>query len=94
MLRRIICKSICIITRDDAESVCGSTQLCTGVHYGVEGAIHAASDLFNNNDYGVLMMDAHNVSSSLNRISMIWSSCVLWPRASRFVCKTFGEGPF
>ena len=68
-LRRVICKSICLITRDDAESVCGSVQLCAGVRCGVEGAIHAASDLFNNNDYSALTMDAHNEFNSRNRIS-------------------------
>ena len=27
---------------------------------GVEGAIHAVFDMFNSNDYGVLVMDAQN----------------------------------
>ena len=40
--------------------MCGSVQLCAGVRCDVEGAIHAASNLFNTDDYGVLMMDAHN----------------------------------
>lgn len=60
-----------------------------GVRCGVEGAIHAVSDLFNSNDYGVLTMDATNAFKSINRISLIWNIFVLWPRASRFIFNTY-----
>ena len=53
--------------------MCGSVQLCAGVRCDVEGAIHAASNLFNTDDYGVLMMDAHNAFNSINRISLSWN---------------------
>ena len=88
-LRRVICESICLITRDDPEFVCGSVQLCAGVHSGVEGAIHSASDLFNNDDFGGWTMDAQSAFNSINRISLIWNICVLWPRASIFVFNTY-----
>ena len=45
-LRRIIGKVICLITCGDAESICGTSQLCAGLKCGIEGAIHVANDLF------------------------------------------------
>uniref|UniRef100_A0A1X7TNZ6 Reverse transcriptase domain-containing protein n=1 Tax=Amphimedon queenslandica TaxID=400682 RepID=A0A1X7TNZ6_AMPQE len=88
-LRRVIGKSICLVTRDDAESVCGSVQLCAGVRCGIEGAIHSVSDLFHSNDYGSLTMDTSNAFNSINRISLIWNIRILWPRASRFIFNTY-----
>ena len=85
-LRRVIGKSICLVTRDDAESICGSVQLCAGVRCGIEGAIHSVSDLFHSNDYGILTMDASNAFNSINRISLIWN---IRPRASRFIFNTY-----
>ena len=57
-LHCIISKTICLITQDDAEQVCGSSQLCGGVKCGTKGAIHTARELFQSNDYGLLVMDA------------------------------------
>ncbi len=60
-LRRIVGKVICLVTRLDAEKVCGATQLCAGVVAGIEGAVHALSELFDdfgNDGWGVLMIDA------------------------------------
>ena len=31
VLRRVICKSACLVTCEDAEAVCGSAQLCAGM---------------------------------------------------------------
>ena len=58
---------------------------------GVEGAIHAVSDFFaeNDNDFGVLMLDARNAFSSINRIVILWNVRILWPRASRFIFNTY-----
>ncbi len=50
MLRRVVAKVICLVTRLDAEEVCGATQLCAGVGAGIEGAVHAISELFE--DFG------------------------------------------
>ena len=54
-LRRILSKVICFITRSDAEEVCGSSQLCAGVQCSIEGAIHSVRDMFNSNDWGLLL---------------------------------------
>ena len=93
-LRRILSKVVCLITRTDAEEVCGSSQLCAGVPCSIEGAIHSARDMFNSHDWGLLMVDARNAFNSLNRSSLLWNIMILWPRASRFVFNTYkGHSP-
>uniref|UniRef100_A0A1X7SXQ2 Reverse transcriptase domain-containing protein n=1 Tax=Amphimedon queenslandica TaxID=400682 RepID=A0A1X7SXQ2_AMPQE len=93
-LRRILSKVVCLITRTDAEEVCGSSQLCAGVQCSIEGAIHSARDMFNSHDWGLLMVDARNAFNSLNRSSLLWNIRILWPRASRFVFNTYkGHSP-
>ena len=86
-LRCILSKVVCLITRTDAEEVCGSSQLCAGVPCSIEGAIHSARDMFNSHDWGLLMVDARNAFNSLNRSSLLWNIMILWPRASRFVLR-------
>ena len=88
-LRRIISKTICLLTRDDVEFACGSHQLCAGLQCGIEGAVHAACDLFESNDWGMLMVDASNAFNSINRITLLWNVRILWPRASRFLFNTY-----
>ena len=84
-LRRIIGKAICLIAREDIESACGTNQLCASLKYGIEGAIHAADDLFDSNDYGLLVIDAKNAFNTINRSALLWNIRILWPRASRFI---------
>ena len=83
-LCRIIWKAICMATRLDIEAVCGSDQLCAGLKLGIEGAVHAMSDLYDANidsidGKGVLLVDASNAFNSLNRIAMLLHAHVLWP---------------
>lgn len=63
--------------------------MCAGLQSGIEGAIHAAKDLFANNDMGMLVIDAKNAFNSINRMSLLWNVHVLWPRASRFIFNTY-----
>ena len=59
-LRRIISKTVCLLTQDNAECKLGSSQLCAGLKCGTEEAIHAANDLFQANYVGMLVLDAKN----------------------------------
>jgi hypothetical protein len=90
-LRRTIGKSVCLLTRNDVEDVCGTNQLCAGLKCGIEGAIHATNDLFQDGDVGMLIMDAHNAFNSINRLSLLWNVRILWPRASRHVFNTYRD---
>ena len=44
-LRHDIGKAVCYATRVDVELTCGSDQLCGGIRSGIEGAIHAITNL-------------------------------------------------
>ncbi len=89
-LRRIISKSTCLVTKQDATTACGTQQLCAGLKCGIEGAIHTASDLFHTHegDWGILMVDAKNAFNSINRLSLLWNRRILWPRASMYLFNT------
>jgi len=68
VVRRIIGKSILTIIRSDIQEAAGSLQLCAGQECGIEAAIHAMSEVFQDDDTeGVLMADATNAFNSLNR---------------------------
>ena len=45
-LRRIIGKTVCLATKGDIEGLCGVSQLCAGTAAGIEGAVHAINELF------------------------------------------------
>ena len=57
-LCHIICKTVRLVFRDDVESLCDVSQLCAGLKCGIESAIHAANDLLQDSDVGMLVMDA------------------------------------
>ena len=88
-LRHILGKTVCLLSRDDVESVCDISQLCGGLKCGIESAIHTVNDLFHDNDVGMLVMDASNAFNSINWLSLLWNVRVLWPRASRFIYNTY-----
>ena len=76
-LRRIFGKVVCLLTREDTETVCEVSQLCAGLKCGIEGAIHAASGSFISNVCGMLISDPGNAFNSINKISLLWNVCVL-----------------
>ena len=90
-LRRILGKTVALVTRPDLEEVCGVDQLCSGLGSGLEGAIHAVRELFDeqcNLGWGLLLVDATNAFNSVNRISALWNARVLWPCCSRYIYLT------
>ena len=77
-LRRIVGKAVCSATRLDLAVHCGTNQLCGGIRSGIEGAVHAITDLFEEHrslpsGWGVLLVDASNAFNSLNRAALFWN---------------------
>ena len=90
-LRRLIGKAVGMVTRYDVEEVYGIDELCAGMRAGIEGAVHAINDLFDehsNDGWGVLLVDAANAFNSINRLALLWNARVLCPRCSCFLFNT------
>ena len=90
----MIGKAVCMATRSYIEDVGGADQLCAGLKMGIEGAVHAMSDLLDANinsvdGWGVLLVDVSNAFSSINRTAMLLHAHVLWPRCSRFLFNSY-----
>ena len=91
-LRRITCKSVAEFTKIDLEETCSTDHLAYGLKAGVEGAIHALSDFFDDNKEdgcGMLLMDASSAFNWLNRDTVLWNARILWPRCSKFPFNTY-----
>ena len=91
-LRRLMCKLAVNLTRSDVENLVGVDQLAAGVESGIEGAIHAMSEMFEDtkdSGFGLLLMDAQNAFNSLNRKAALLNIRKLWPRCSTFIFNTY-----
>ena len=76
-LRRVMAKAVMMVAGGDVREVCGSDQLCSGLEAGIEAAIHALCDLFDEHKgtgWGVLLVDASNAFNSLNRKAALWNA--------------------
>ena len=79
-LRRIMGKAILNVIGAEIQAVAGSSQLCARQRSGCEAAVHAMTELFNNEQVeGLLLVDAHNAFNSLNRAVMLQNIQVTCP---------------
>ena len=86
--RRLMAKCVLSVAGHEAKTVCGSHQLCCGLEAGIEGAVHTLSEKWTEcneeDDWGVLLVDARNAFNEGNRIKMLWTVRHLWPAGARF----------
>ena len=86
--RRAITKCFLSVASPAATEACGTQQLCCGLSAGIEGAIHAAQQDWQEHsqepDYGFLCIDGTNAFNTLDRTNMLWSVCHEWPQGAHF----------
>ena len=85
VIRRIIGKSVIHTLKKDIRSV-GNLQLCAGHESGCEAAIHAISQIFNEEDSeAVPLIDASNAFNAVNRKLFLHNVSVICPEIAVFV---------
>ena len=55
---------------------CGVSQLCSGLEAGIDGAVHAIRELFEDNlgsGWGLLLVDAKNAFNFLIKVAALWN---------------------
>ena len=80
------------VTKDDVKVACNSNQLCSGVKGGIEGAVHAIRELFDeicDDGFGLLLMDAVYVFNPIGRPATLRNARVLWSRCSFFLFNSY-----
>ena len=89
ILRRILAKCVLRICGGDVKDVCGEEQLASGLEAGIEGGVHAMNELWkthaDEDDWGLLLVDAANAFNAISRRVVLWNVRHLWPRGARFV---------
>ena len=85
-------KTMLEVTGDDMKNVCSTYQLCSGIKSGMEGAIHAIRQLYQekcDDGFGLLLMDASNAFQTISRAAALWNARVLWSRCARFLFNSY-----
>ncbi|XP_057302766.1 uncharacterized protein LOC130636933 [Hydractinia symbiolongicarpus] len=86
VLRRIVGKIVINISKNDVIKAAGSLQVCAGQNAGVEAAVNAMHDNFDNDDTeAVLLIDAENAFNSINRKVMLHNISKLCPMIATFI---------
>ena len=80
IVRRIIGKVIMTVTSVDVQQAVGCLQLCGGQAAGVEAAVHAMREFFENDDTDAfLLIDADNAFNRINRGVALWNIQFICP---------------
>ena len=86
VLRRIIGKSITRAIKPDILESAGSLQLCAGHTSGCEAAVHAMSDIFDEEENdGLLLIDASNAFNAMNRSVLLHNIGYICPPMAMYV---------
>ena len=92
--QRLEAKAMALATGIDLQELCAADQLCAGSKAGVEAAVHAMREVFDDPDTDcLLLVDASNAFNRLSRPAALWNCRVLWPRCSRYLFNSYRGYP-
>ena len=90
VLRRITGKLLIGVIKDDITHSAGPLQTCTGVKAGIEAAIHAMRQVFEDSDSeAVLLVDAENAFNNINRQAALQNIKELCPPFHQYLSNTY-----
>ena len=90
VLRRIIGKSVMQVLKQDILYASGTLQTCSGIDSGIEAAVHAMAEKFQEpSSEGLLLVDAQNAFNSLNRESALKTIQSICPTFYRYLHNTY-----
>ena len=85
VLRRIAGKVIVSVLKEDVIKCTDTLQICVGQEAGIEAAIHSINMMYEDeNTDAILLVDASNAFSSLNRQSFLHNISYLYPSIAIF----------
>ena len=91
-LRRIIGKAVTAVLRNDIQMATGCLQTCSGLESGIEAAIHAMREAFQEEDCeAMLFVDAENAFNKLNRSVALHNVEQVCPPFHRYLANTYKE---
>ena len=90
VLRRIIGKAILSVFKSDVMNGAGSLQLCAGQSSGCEAAIHAMTNIFEEDETdGILLVDASNAFNAINRNALLHNIQYLCPVLATYIINCY-----
>ena len=90
--RRIVCRAVMRVLEVDVRRATAPFQLCIGIPFACEAGVHAAQELFQQDDVeGVLFVDASNAFNSLNRKAALHNVPRVCPAMSKIFSNTYGS---
>ena len=94
VLRRIVGKSVMILLKADITGAAGPLQACAGHRGGVESAVHAMKDVFDDpNTEAILLVDASNAFNNMNRQTALHNMQIICPEMSTYLTNTYRSPP-
>ena len=92
VLRRIVGKAVIAILKPDLVGSTAPIQVCAGLQGGVEAAIHAMRQMYEDPDCdAVLLIDAENAFNSLNRNVALHNLKFTCPEFFKYVLNTYRQ---
>jgi len=90
VLRRVIGKSITTLLKSEILSATAPLQASAGLRGGVEAAIHALRNMYEDSDtQGILLVDADNAFNRLNRRVALHNTSVMCPELYKYLVNTY-----